>query len=131
MYNTESLPGEEWRSVPAWDLYRVSNFGRVMKVAHRGTDGRQMKAKILKQSVSESRNAQGYLVVNLYDSTTKRQTMGYVHRLVALAFIGDPGPDMEVNHMDCDCHNNHVENLEWLDHVSNIHHYLNHNKDAA
>lgn len=37
-----------------------------------------------------------------------------VHRLVAVAFLGQPSEGMMVDHIDGDPTNNHVSNLEWV-----------------
>lgn len=45
----------------------------------------------------------------------------WVHRLVCLAFHGQPEhPDMEVHHIDFDHTNNRPENLEWLTHEEHV-----------
>lgn len=60
-----------------------------------------------KPSVSK----QGYKTVDLYrDGSVKRFL---VHRLVAQAFIPNPYELPQVNHIDENPSNNHVENLEW------------------
>jgi hypothetical protein len=46
----------------------------------------------------------------------------YIHRLVALHFIGKPDRNLTVNHRDCNSYNCDVDNLEYLTHKQNIRH---------
>jgi len=46
----------------------------------------------------------------------------YVHRLVAMAYLGTPKEGLEVNHKDGDKHNNKPENLEWVTKSENMLH---------
>lgn len=70
----------------------------------------------------------GYLRVSL--KVNNRWTTAAVHRLVALAFIPNDNPNInvEVNHIDYDRTNNHYTNLEWTSHINNIKHSKDHYK---
>lgn len=87
---------EEWRQIPQYEFYQVSNYGRI-----------KSPNTILKQRV----NRDGYCRVNL-SINGKRKTMP-VHRAVALAFIPNPKNKRCINHIDNDKTNNRVDNLEW------------------
>jgi hypothetical protein len=49
-----------------------------------------------------------------------------VHRLVALAFIGEPEPGQEVCHVDGDQMNPRVENLYWGSRSDNVNDAVGH-----
>lgn len=64
----------------------------------------------------------GYLTINLCKDGG--QKCCFVHRLVALTFLGEPSsPDLVVNHKDGNKLNNIPENLEWITQIENMHHY--------
>lgn len=66
----------------------------------------------------------GYLYVNLYKEG--KGTKYYIHRLVADAFIPNPNGFTEVNHINCDKHDNSIDNLEWCDRKQNLKHSYEH-----
>lgn len=110
---------EEWRPVKGFEgIYEVSNLGRV-----RGIDrkivlktGRVMPWKGReRKKVLDHR---GYLRVMLSNGE-KREHSRLVHRMVAEAFIPNPGNLPEVNHKDENKTNNRVDNLEWCTHRAN------------
>lgn len=45
-----------------------------------------------------------------------------VHRLVAMTFIPNPDKKLQVNHIDGNVHNNHINNLEWVTNAENTKH---------
>lgn len=92
---------EIFKPVPEFEMYEVSNLGRIKSFALY-PDGR-----ILKPSVTRD----GYLRTALTkDSKVKHLS---IHRLVALAFIPNPENKPEVNHINGIKTDNIVDNLEW------------------
>lgn len=108
---------EEWRRVSGFGIYdghySVSNLGRVRRETP--ALGHQT-GRILKNTIA----VHGYCTVALsLRSAVKRV---YVHRLVAIAFLG-PCPDgCEVSHKDHNRANPRLDNLEYATHLENLHH---------
>lgn len=97
---------EEWKPIADWPDYAISNHGRVMRTT---TYGRGIAGTIRKPVI-----VAGYLAVALTNRDGRRKML-HIHRLVALAFLGEPpAPDMEVNHIDADRLNPRLDNLEWM-----------------
>lgn len=95
----------EWRTVPGFDAYEVSESGQVRRrVTHRRLPrGRPLKAR---------RNRFGYFVVTLYRQGERHEV--FLHRIVVWAFVGpQPSPAHEVAHGDGNKGNNHYGNLRW------------------
>lgn len=51
-----------------------------------------------------------------------KEKNAYVHRLVAAAFVPNPGHKRQVNHIDGNSRNNAANNLEWVTAAENIRH---------
>ena len=109
----------EWRSIPCFPHYEVSDTGLV-----RSTDrpcawrkGGVARGKLLK--VSDTR---GYARVGMY--VDGKQLYRTCHRLVAAAFLGLDINDRAtvVDHRDGDTYNNHVDNLRVMSQGMNTHH---------
>ena len=73
-------------------------------------DGRVYSNKT-KRFLKSSSNKDGYKYVDLY-SNSKRRTYR-IHRLVALHYLPNPNEWQEVDHIDRNASNNHVDNLRW------------------
>ena len=102
---------EEWRDVPICGLektYKVSNTGKVISV---------MSNKIL----TPYPNWAGYLTVHLRNGRLKINKVVAIHRMVAIAFLGDKtNYGLQVDHIDNDKNNNSVSNLQWITGSENV-----------
>jgi len=91
---------ELWKSIDGYEyLYKVSNTGKIRSFHKRVID--------LKFGLSNS----GYYIAHLRLQGVRQAK--YVHRLVALAFIGAIPKNLEVMHLDGNKLNNHVDNLRY------------------
>lgn len=103
---------EEWRQVVGYSNYAVSSQGRVRRIRpspRHPANGRCLKPRAGKR---------GHLYVNLYGDCGP--VSNYVHRLVAIAFIGPPpSPKHQVAHWDGNASNNAVNNLRWATNKEN------------
>lgn len=94
---------EEFRTIPEFPDYAVSNCGRVLSQ-------RCSKPRILKQTVT---NKTGHQKVTLYqpDSVEPRPT--FVHALVAEVFISERPEGLVCRHLDGNPAHNVPQNLAW------------------
>lgn len=108
--------GECFRAVPGLSGYFVSASGRVCSTR------RNKKAPIPKLRSQFDRR--GYLgVSSCIDHTIKKHC---VHRLVAIAWIGQPPhADSQVNHKNGLKNDNRADNLEWVSPSENARHWIN------
>ncbi len=104
----------EWREIPGFQGYEVSETGLVRSywTAKQGLRGRPMR--MLTQSINRS----GYTYVVLSKEGERHNLC--VHRVVALAFIGDLAPGMDVHHKNGDEMDNRLSNLEVITHKKNV-----------
>lgn len=102
---------ETWKPIPGHDGYEASDLGRVRSVdreipgVFKGTAAvRLWRGRVLKLQ----RLSTGYLLVHLGKGNQR-----LVHRLVMLAFMGNPPPGQTVAHNDGNRSNNHLRNLRY------------------
>lgn len=97
---------EIWKQIEGYNgKYEISSYGRVKSYAQDTING---KIK------TGNRTKKGYLSILLYGENGEKKWYP-IHRLVAQAFIPNPNNYSQVNHIDENKENNHVENLEWCD----------------
>lgn len=98
---------EIWKDIPSYEgYYQVSNYGRVRSL-NRVIKGILYKGKLLKQQPARG----GYLHIGLAKNGIIK--MCYIHRLVAMSFVGGYFDGALVNHRDENRKNNNASNLEW------------------
>ena len=106
---------EKWRVVDGYaGLYEVSDAGRVRRVADRYD---AITSKEVCRVLTPKRAGHGYQTVCLCHKG--KHEYCYIHRLVASAFLPNPGNLCDVNHKDGDKRNNVVDNLEWMSRAQN------------
>src|SRR5262245_24803099 len=108
---------EEWRDVPGFPGYQVSNLGR----ARSSRQGGRCRPNV----GYPWRILKPYTLPNGYQtfkfSVGKLRFTRYVHRLVLEAFVGPCPPGMECRHFpERDKTNNRLENLSWSTHGDNL-----------
>jgi hypothetical protein len=107
--------GEQWRTVPGFPGYEVSDHGRVRSWKTNSKRGRLRDDAQLRTLRS---NRKRYRTINLQrDGETYSRL---VHRLVLEAFVGACPEGMECRHLDGTRTNNVLSNLEWATHQTNI-----------
>jgi hypothetical protein len=101
---------ESWLPVPGYeDRYDISDQGRVRSYYRWGS---AELCNIPQRILRPGTHTCGYLQVYLHGGNGK-PIMWLVHRLVMLAFIGPCPAGHEVNHLDGNKANNHLQNLEY------------------
>lgn len=106
---------EIWKDIEGYEgLYQVSNLGNVKSLNYRN--------KGIEGILTPKCNCDGRLWVDLYGHGKPKHML--IHRLVAMAFIPNPNNYPQINHMDENPKNNHVDNLEWCTGSYNIRYFF-------
>jgi hypothetical protein len=108
----EEIDGEIWKDIEGYeDLYKISNFGRVLSIK------KLMTGSINKKLMAGSINNRGYKCVALYKDSVQKTCK--LHRLIAINFIPNPDELPCIDHRDRNKLNNDISNLRWLSHREN------------
>jgi len=109
---------EIWKPIKGFEgIYEISSHGRIKRLA-RITINRGYPFRLQEKLKSLQIGVDGYvrctLIKRLYS----------VHILVAQHFIPNPENKKEVNHIDRNRGNNHIDNLEWVSPRENVLHSM-------
>lgn len=109
-----TLPGYE----DVLDVYVLNEYGEATC-----TNG---------MSLSSSDNGHGYKLFGFKVKYKRKWKKAYVHRIVAMAFVKNPNPELykEVDHIDGNKSNNRADNLKWTDRKGNMNNPVTVNKLA-
>jgi hypothetical protein len=105
MKSLEFLDGEQWKVVPGFHDYLVSNMGRVFS----------LKASKLLVPDYKRNDYANYVL-----SSDGKNAHILGHRMVYEAFRGSIPKGFEVNHKDENKHNNRLDNLELVTRSENV-----------
>lgn len=117
---------ELFKTIPLFEDYEVSNFGRVrtksrkIRYTHSVTNKELFRVSNSRFLKCHYNNLTGYKFYQLY--LDKKMYNKTVHRLVATTFLSNDLQLDTVNHKDGNKHNNCVENLEWCTNSYNHEH---------
>ena len=120
-YNVNALDGEEWVNVIGMeDLYEVSNLGRirskVMPIEY-NRNGVEFvvnrRPKLLKQHIKSK-----YMFISLCKNSSRAHLP--VHKIVYESFNGKLEDGLEIDHINGDCVDNRLCNLQAITHEENL-----------
>ena len=117
---------EIWKPIKGLeDTYEVSNLGNVKtkeRLVRNSSHGKKDGYRLLKEKVlSPKTKNNGYLEVSLTISTRSSKSF-YIHRLVAMSFIGDIPKGYCINHKNGIKSDNSLANLEIVTYSENMKH---------
>ena len=95
-------------------LYAVTEDGKIWAYPRQRSSkhGKWLKSRVAKTRDGRP-NPRPFETISLYGADGKRTAL-QVHRLVAVAYVPNPGCNPVVNHIDGNSLNNHYSNLEWV-----------------
>lgn len=110
-----------WSHIKGYEgYYEISNQGLVRRVERAILCSNGKQRKLSGKRVSTRVNNCGYEEVRLVKNGVVKST--FVHILLAIAFIANPGQKPEINHKNGNKLDNSLDNLEWVTHAENMQH---------
>ena len=112
-----------WKDIPDTNSSYSANdeTGDIKSNDRQGSDGRNLKGKILKPWIINS----GYNVVSLCINGDSKKNF-LVHRLIAKTYIDNYSEELDINHLNSNRTDNTVSNLECVTRRDNILHGIKH-----
>lgn len=109
---------EEWKDIPDYEgMYQISNLGNIKSLERYRKDKRCEYR--LKETIIKPHQNGKYLRVEL--SKNGKVKLYYIHRLMAYTFLGlERNSKLQVDHIDNNCLNNNIENLQILTQKENL-----------
>lgn len=83
-------------------------------------EGKLWDTKRNKEQTTTARHKFGYPMFALMTGTKPRTSHKLLHRIVAETWIPNPDSLRDIDHIDGDPLNNHVNNLRWCSHSNNL-----------
>lgn len=105
---------EKWKQIPN-TKYSVSSYGNVKRIE-------LYKSSNKDGHIKPCMGVRGYMLVVLSTNNVRKTTM--VHTLVSKLFLGPKPSGLEINHIDGNKLNNHVDNLEYVTKSQNVKHAI-------
>lgn len=116
---TEKIPNNI-KPIPGYEKhYGATPCGKVFSYNYRGTGETR---ELAQSSLFDKRRDNTTMYTRAKMSFINRNSPTAIHRIIALTFIENPNNYPQVNHIDGDKGNNHVDNLEWCTVRQNIRH---------
>ena len=100
-----------FKKVEGFSRYTVDEYGNLYSVDYKRS-GKTVKLK-------PAPNKSGYLATMLLNDDGKYKSI-LVHKIVAMAFLGEQPKDTEIDHIDGCKTNNKPSNLEYVSHSENL-----------
>lgn len=121
---------EIWKDIDGHEAYQISSFGNVQRNARKViVVSKKTGLKSLRTIKSGPSkifdNGRGYKM--MFSCSDGNRSCLYIHRIVASHFLPNPHNYLEVNHIDGNKSNNHVNNLEWSTREMNRLHAIKNN----